>query len=102
MALKDQYTVLKYGHLGLTFAIVLCGSLFLGVKADQKFETGSILTLLSGGFGMVAGFYHLLTQVSRLGQEEADSAAEGKSRKPAPGPPDPGQDPDHSREPPRP
>lgn len=103
MALKDQYTVLKYGHLGLTFAIVLCGSLFLGVKADQRFETGSLLTLLCGGFGMVAGFYHLLTTVSRLGQEEAESSAEGKSGKTATGPSDPpDQIPDDSREPPRP
>jgi putative F0F1-ATPase subunit (Ca2+/Mg2+ transporter) len=103
LALKDQYTVLKYGHLGLTFAIVLCGSLFLGVKADQKFGTGSTLTLLCGGLGMAAAFYHLLTAVSRLGQEEAESSAEGKNGKTATGPSDPpGQNPDDSREPPRP
>jgi len=101
--MKDQISVLKYGHLGLTFAIVLCGSLFLGVKADQKFGTGSKLTLLCGGLGMAAAFYHLLVSVSRLGQEEAESSAEGKSEKTATGPDSPGsQDPDDSREPPRP
>lgn len=78
MALKDQYTVLKYGHLGLTFAILLGGSFFLGVKADQRFGTGSVLSLLCGGLGAVAGFYHLLRSVSQLDQEEADSSAEGK------------------------
>lgn len=79
MALKDQQSVLKYGHLGMTFAIVLCGSLFLGVKADEKFGTGSTLTLVCGGFGMAAGFYHLLISVSRLGREEAESSDEGKN-----------------------
>ncbi|MBL4848734.1 MAG: AtpZ/AtpI family protein [Planctomycetes bacterium] len=85
MALQDQYSVLKYGHLGLTFVIVLGGSFFLGVEADKRFGTGSILTLLGGAIGMATGFYYLLSSVSRLTQEGSppgelsDTDDEGKS-----------------------
>ena len=75
MALKDQYAVLKYSHLGLSFAIFLGGSFFLGLKADQKFGTGSVLTLLCGGLGTAAGFYYLLRQVSAV--QRADGEAGG-------------------------
>ena len=87
MALQDQYSVLKYGHLGLTFAIVLGGSFFLGVQADQRFGTGSILTLLGGAIGMAAGFYYLLSSVNRLAKEgspqgeASDIGDEGKNEK---------------------
>ena len=82
MGLKDQYAVLKYSHVGLTFAIILGGSFFLGMKADQKFGTGSVLTLLGGGLGTALGFYNLLREVASLerrGQaEETPSTAENE------------------------
>lgn len=78
MALRDQYSVLKYSHLGLSFAIFLGGSFFLGLKADQRFGTGSVLTLLCGGIGTAAGFYYLLRQVNGIqGHDGSTGSLEG-------------------------
>lgn len=91
MALRDQYAVLKYSHLGLSFAIFLGGSFFLGLKADQRFGTGSIFTLVCGGIGTAAGFYYLLRQVSALQSADGESGGlegkEGEEDAPPPTPP---------------
>lgn len=87
MALEDQHSVLKYGHLGLSFAIFLGGSFFLGMKADERFGTGSTLSLLGGAVGLGAGLYYLIREVEGLrgggrraepGKGEDDSSTDGK------------------------
>lgn len=74
MSARETNEALRYSHLGLIFAVALGGSLFLGVKADEKFGSSPWLTLLGGALGGVLGFYNLLRTV------DAMSAAEGKDR----------------------
>ena len=63
MSLRETNEALKYSHLGISYAVVLGGSFFLGSKADEKFGTSPYIALLGGMFGAVAGFWYLYREV---------------------------------------
>jgi hypothetical protein len=63
VAKDDSNPLFNAPHLGISYAILLGGSLFLGVEADEKFGTDPVLTLLGGAFGAVTGFYFLYREV---------------------------------------
>ena len=82
MSLRETNEALKYSHLGISYAVVLGGSFFLGFKADQKFGTTPYMALLGGMFGAAAGFYYLYREVygkqdasERRSQKDADNGS---------------------------
>jgi len=55
-ALRDA---LRLSSLGWDLAVPMCGGALLGHSLDQRFDTGSLLTLLLLVSGMVVGFYNV-------------------------------------------
>ncbi len=62
---KSINELVYYSSLGLTVALSIFIGLFLGVWLDGKFETSPVLTFLFLGFGIAAGFRHLIRAAKR-------------------------------------
>ncbi|MGE0711227.1 MAG: AtpZ/AtpI family protein [Planctomycetota bacterium] len=69
-------------HLGISYAVILGGSVFLGLKADEKLGTKPYLTLGGGLFGAVVGFYYLYREVYGK-RDPADKAGTRKGEDPS-------------------
>tara|TARA_B100000965_G_C19448964_1_gene694322 strand:+ start:270 stop:548 length:279 start_codon:yes stop_codon:yes gene_type:complete len=78
VSLRETNDALKYSHLGISYAVVLGGSFFLGSKADEKFGTSPYMALCGGMFGAVAGFWYLYREV----YGKRDEAERGSPEKP--------------------
>lgn len=71
---------LAHSHLGLTFALFLGGLSYLGLELDRRLGTTPLFTLLGGGLGFAAGFYHLYRGVYGKGSEESSDEDETDQR----------------------
>ena len=63
MGSKDYRDVLAHSHLGVMFLLIIGGSIFLGVKADESLGSSPAGVLLGLVFGFGLGFYYMLVQL---------------------------------------
>lgn len=54
---------LTLSHLGIGFLLIVVGSVYLGLKADERWGTSPWLVLLGFLGGFALGFYYLLSEV---------------------------------------
>ncbi|MDC3378985.1 AtpZ/AtpI family protein [Planctomycetota bacterium] len=78
MPAKDLNKVLSMSHLGITFVLMVAGSAFLGVKADEHFGTTPGLTFLGGLIGFGASFAYLYREV--YGREQSGDPGSKQDR----------------------
>lgn len=65
-----------FAGIGVQFAVVMLGGLFLGQWLDRKFGTGSILTIIFLFLGAGAAFYSMYRKL--MAANAADDAARKK------------------------
>jgi F0F1-type ATP synthase assembly protein I len=69
---KDYREVLTHSHLGVMFMLVVGGSVFLGVKADEQFGSSPWGVLIGLAAGFALGFYYMFVQLFRPKQKPED------------------------------
>ena len=63
MGFQGTNQVLQHAHLGISFAIVLGLSVYLGMEADKRFETAPWGVVLGLALGFSGGFWQLYRAV---------------------------------------
>ena len=101
---KGPSDLVRYSHLGIQFAIVIVLGIFAGVWADEKFGTGSILTLVGTFAGAGIGFYVLYRETILRARSPLERATSERARDPHDRSDGPARDPDgtprrHGRDP---
>ena len=75
---KGPSDLVRYSHLGIQFALIILGSLWLGNRLDRKLGTGSFLALAGMFLGAGIGFYVLYRETQRSrGADPGDSHGHG-------------------------
>jgi hypothetical protein len=68
-SLAEGYRKLApYMNIGLVWAIAVIFFTYIGLKLDEKWNSGPWLTLTGAIFGIITGFYHFIKTV--LSQEK--------------------------------
>ena len=69
---EDYKQVLQHSHLGIMSLLVVGGSVFLGVKADEQFGSSPAGVLIGLGLGFALGFYYMFVQLFGPKQKAGD------------------------------
>ena len=71
---KDYRDVLAHSHLGVMFLLIVGGSIFGGLKADEALGSSPAGVLLGLAFGFALGFYYMLVQLFGDDKESEDQS----------------------------
>ena len=63
-------SVARLASLGLYMGVCIFLFTYLGMLGDQKWETGSLITIVGFCFGTAAAFYGLVQEVRRLNAQD--------------------------------
>ena len=77
MKLRETNAVLAASHLGITFAVLLAGSFYLGWKVDERLGTTPVFVLLGCALGFGGGVYFLYREVYGRRPEGEESEGRG-------------------------
>lgn len=77
--MRETNAVLATSHLGITFAVFLAGSFYLGWKVDERLGTSPVFTLLGCALGFGGGFFFLYQEVYGRGPTDGEDEGEGPS-----------------------
>lgn len=65
-------SALKFTHLGLEFALIFTGFIYLGHLADEKLQTSPLIFLISVGAGFAVAMYRVIHAANELSESDRD------------------------------
>lgn len=79
MKARETNAILAASHLGITFAVLLAGSFYVGWKVDERLGTAPLFILLGCALGFGGGFYFLYREVYGRGASETEGPSDSGS-----------------------